>query len=474
MNRIPLNHPCLYKHHLEKSTGNHKKADSNYHAVVWRPIGGVTDEQIKLLYNQFRKDLGDRQPRIAHRGTFSIEGKGAARHVHIALILIGRAETWVTSSRYKAVLGDKALLDGCSVNGNKIPKKVALLCCQPECNKMPNYKQTTWLAYPVKEAAMNPNFTPADYDNGSTRRMGFVFDGIDGVELKDARTRFETALKTAWHSKLVSTNYIYHNKSMDTLANEFFPIHCPDMPWCKANRAEVLAKMYLHEGRFLKYEFAANFFKEKYIGEKLFHHCDDEDFYDQVVDAIKRTFDIIENGGKKPKRGRSAKDTESIKVLQEWKQEWTLKEKEWTLKEKELTQENERQKSIIHKFDTKQKTLEQNLEVLTSELAWCINRGYPDEGKTTYLRHPVYKEMDIMTQMHHRYSNKRAKQKWELGVIEKWRGAEELSKQQQKQAAIPVAIPQSPRPKKRQREIHSCDACNDCSVEERVDCGKGL
>ena len=172
MSRLPLSHPCIYKHHPEKNTGNHKKADSNYHAVVWRPIGGVTDEQIQLLYNQFRKDLGQGQPRIAHLGTFSIEGDGRERHVHIALILISRAETWVTSNRYKTLLGDQTLLDGTSVDGVKIPKKVALLCCQPECNKMPNYKQTTWLAYPAKEAAMNPDFMPTDYDNGTTDPWG--------------------------------------------------------------------------------------------------------------------------------------------------------------------------------------------------------------------------------------------------------------------------------------------------------------
>ena len=306
MSRLPLSHPCIYKHHPEKNTGNHKKADSNYHAVVWRPIGGVTDEQIQLLYNQFRKDLGQGQPRIAHRGTFSVEGEGRERHVHIALILISRAETWVTSNRYKALLGDQTLLDGCSVDGVKIPKKVALLCCQPECNKMPNYKQTTWLAYPAKEAAMNPDFMPTDYDNGTTRRMGYVFDGLDGVELRDARTRFETALRTFWKSKCVSTKIIYFNKSMDKLANEFYPIHCPDLSWCPENRAEVLARMYLHQGRFLKYEFASNFFKEKYIIERFTLHQHDEDYHAIVVGAIQDTFDIVENGGRKkskPTRG---------------------------------------------------------------------------------------------------------------------------------------------------------------------------
>jgi hypothetical protein len=302
--RIPLNHPIIYKHHPEKNTNNHKKADSNFHAVVWRPIGGVTDEQVQVLYNQFLKDLGKGKLRIAHRGTFSIEGEGRERHVHIALILLGRAETWVTSKRYKALLGDQTLLDGCCIDGVKIPKKVALLCCQPACNKMPNYKQTTWLAYPAKEAAKNPDFVPADYDNGATRRMGYVFDGLDGVELRDARTRFETALRTFWKSKCVSTKVIYFNKSMDQLANEFYPIHCPDLPWCPENKAEVLARMYLHQGRFLKYEFASNFFKEKYIIERFTLHQHDDGYHAMVVGAIQDTFDIVQNGGRKKSQSR--------------------------------------------------------------------------------------------------------------------------------------------------------------------------
>ena len=93
---------------------------------------------------------------------------------------------------------------------------------------------------------------------------------------------------------------------MDKLANEFYPIHCPDLSWCPENRAEVLARMYLHQGRFLKYEFASNFFKEKYIIERFTLHQHDEDYHAIVVGAIQDTFDIVENGGRKkskPTRG---------------------------------------------------------------------------------------------------------------------------------------------------------------------------
>ena len=308
--RIPLDHPCIYKDRISGNSVN--KADSNYHAVVWRPIGGVSPQQVQLLFSQFKKDLGDGQPRIAERGSFSIEGTGAGRHVHIALILTCRAETTVTSKRYKALLGEEAMNEACTVNNVKV-KKTALICCQPATNKMQHYKQTTWLAYPMKEAAMNPDFTSNDYNNGNTRRLGFVFDGLDGHALTEARERFITSMKTFWHNKLVQKKTIYFNKSMHKLAREFYPTHCPDLPWSNsANRAEVLARMYLHEGRYLKYDFAANFFKEKFIIERFTLHKDDADFHEQVVDAVQRTFDIVE-GKSKPTTTASL----TIKALRE-------------------------------------------------------------------------------------------------------------------------------------------------------------
>ena len=55
--RIPLDYKCIYKDRISGNTVG--KADSNFHAVIWRPVGGVTNEQIQLLYQQFRKDLGE-------------------------------------------------------------------------------------------------------------------------------------------------------------------------------------------------------------------------------------------------------------------------------------------------------------------------------------------------------------------------------------------------------------------------------
>ena len=320
--RIPLDHPCIFKDRLLESTGGPNKADSNYHAVVWRPIGGVTEEQIEMLHNQFFKDLGVvGNSRIAERGMFTIESSGRERHVHIALILTDRAETIQTSSRYKEILGEVALLKGCEINGVKIKKHVALKCVQPPTDKMKNYTQTSWLAYTAKEAALNPDFTLEDCNNGTTRRMKFVFDELKGNALIAAQTRFVTAVKTFWHKKLVKKKIIYFTEqSMNKLANEFYPIHCPELPWCPMNRAAVLTKMYLHKGRNLSYDFAANFFKEKYIKERFALHCHESNFPDQVQKAIQDTFDIVEDGtkltGTKRKREKQAASDEKVLALQ--------------------------------------------------------------------------------------------------------------------------------------------------------------
>ena len=360
--RIPLDYPCIFLPRNLGSTGGPNKADSNYHAVVWRPIGGVTDEQIQLLYNQFLEDLGIvGNNKCAERGMFTIEGSGRERHVHIALILTNKAETVVTSSRYKELLGEAALLKACSIEGVKT-KHVALRCLQPPTDKMKNYKQTSWLAYTAKEAALNPDFTIEDCNNGNTRRMKFVFDGLEGNALLAAQTRFITAAKTFWHTKLVKNKIIYFTEnSMNKLANEFYPIHCPDLPWCPENRAAVLARMYLHKGRYLKYDFASNFFKEKYIKERFALHCHESNFPDQIVAAIQATFDIVENGGRKS-IGTKRKKLSNGESSGESNEDLKKRNEELEIMRYDLKKRNEELMAAVYysMFTPKQKTEDRN------------------------------------------------------------------------------------------------------------------
>jgi hypothetical protein len=419
--RMALEHRCIYKDRISNNSVG--KADSNFHAIIWRPVGGVTDEQIQLLYQQFRKDLGDGQPKIAERGTFSIEGTGTDKHVHIALILTQRAETTVTSTRYKALLGKPLLAKACcTADGVKI-KNHALVCCQPPTNKMEHYKQTTWLAYPMKEAAKNPDFVAKDYDNGNTRRLAFVFDGLSGNALKQAQKHFEVSIRTFWKNKLVKTNYIYFN-NMTKLAKEFYPIHCPELPWCPTNRAEILARMYLHKGRYLRYEFAANFFKEKYITDKFTLHADDDDFHDQVVAAIQRTFDIVD-GKTKPTNSASL----TIKALRE------------ELKALKKPQKHRCKNPMCRKWGwTRLSTLNDD----NSEW-WAMC-----DAKRDALQ---------------------AKAELELEVADLKRQLEEQqppAERQKRKIQTPTIVGQSKRPKV--DNLHKCDKCDDCGVQERAWC----
>jgi len=424
--RIPLNFPCIFKDRLLESTGGPNKADSNYHAIVWRPIGGVTDAQIELLHFQFLEDLGlkmeqdfsvNEDNRVAERGMFTIEGSERERHVHIALILTNRAETIQTSSRYKELLGKSALLNACSINGVKIKKHIALKCVQPKTDLMKNYKQTTWLAYTAKEAAVNPDFTIEDCNNGNTRRMKFVFDELKGQELKSAQTRFMTAAKTFWHQKLVKKKIIYFTKdSMDKLANEFYPIHCPDLPWCPENRAYVLARMYLYKGRYLSYDFAANFFKEKYIHERFALHSQDEDFPSQVVKAIRDTFDIVENGGR-------PLSTQTIKKLNH-----TLDQARLTCRrhEAEMVSVQDKHKKAIQKLK---------------------------------------EENNNLVQQHHK--DKRME-------LELFQLKQELSKRKAEKRKADAELTETPAAKMQRitstAPPHICDFCEDCPVNDRKIC----
>ena len=129
--RIPLSARCHYQDHL-KADGSVNYADSNYHGIIYRPLGGVSDDQIKALYNQFALDTGvsriDGKPlsnkdavanRVADRGSFSVEGEDDTRHVHIALILRCKAKSCVTRERYEAAFIVGALDTSVDSKGNR-------------------------------------------------------------------------------------------------------------------------------------------------------------------------------------------------------------------------------------------------------------------------------------------------------------------------------------------------------------------
>jgi len=293
--RIPLMKRCIYEPMLGRNASmNEGKvycACSNFVSVTFKPPGGISDYQIEVLREQFKLDTQGSNA-IAARGTFAVEGEGVDRHVHIALVLNERARTTPTSKRYKAALG--AELDDAN--------KISLKCIQPATNKMKNYTQLCWLAYPCKMLAAGPDGRPVtpniDEEGGGTVISIGLFDGLSGEALENAKRIFSNEIKLAYSNKLqrMQTKFITTG-NMHQLAKHFIATHRPNLVWAAEHRAEVIATMVRFEGSGVEYELSKGFLKERYALDRLNMHKEDEDYHDQLVAAINRTFDIIDAPG---------------------------------------------------------------------------------------------------------------------------------------------------------------------------------
>ena len=295
--RIPLMKRCDFILQLDQNNKVYG-ANSNYHSVTFRPPGGISNYQIDVLREQFKMDTQGPNA-IAARGTFAVEGEDDDRHVHIALVLNNRARTTPTSKRYKAALG--ATHDDAN--------EIAFICKQPPTNKMENYTQLSWLAYPCKMLAAGPDGLPVtpniDVESGGAVIAIGLFDGLTGEALNNAKRIFSNEIKTAYSNKLLrmKTKHITTG-NMHKLAKHFIATHRPNLVWAAEHRAEVIATMVQFEGSGAEYELSKGFLKERYALDRLNMHKEDEDYHDQLVAAINRTFDIIDPPG----QGASARN----------------------------------------------------------------------------------------------------------------------------------------------------------------------
>ena len=295
--RIPLTQRCIYQPQLLQNNKVYG-ACSNFHSVTYRPPGGISDHAIEVLREQFKQDTQGPNA-IAARGTFAVEGEEDDRHGHITLVLNNRDRTTHTSRRYKAALG--AELDDANKN--------ALKCIQPPTNKMENYTQLCWLAYPCKMLAAGPDGRPVtpniDVESGGAVIAIGLFDGLTGEALDNAKRIFSNEIKIAYSNKLqrMQTKHITTG-NMHKLAKHFIATYRPNLVWAPEHRAEVIATMVQFEGSGAEYELSKGFLKERYALDRLNMHKEDDDYHDQLVAAISRTFDIIDA----PRQGATARN----------------------------------------------------------------------------------------------------------------------------------------------------------------------
>jgi hypothetical protein len=318
---------CNSKKHL-KADGSVNYAESNFHAITFRPLHGVTSYHIKAIFNHYKLDLIGvaGAPPVALAGSFGVEGEGENRHVHVALILRDIAKTAATKKRYMSAFNEGTLDMTVNKAGVKVCKE--LVVCQPACNKMENYSALAWLAYPVKNAGAGrqsvEEFTESDFNipKGS-RQVHGLFDGLSDAERATAVSQFKHKILACWKRKKTNCVKVIAFSNVEELATEFSARHCPELPYSIENAPELIARMITHIGD-VSYRFGQQFFAQRHALKRLQLSKSMDNYHDLIVGEVTETFQRVLNR-KAPTTTASITIKTLREELKELKHKWTVK-----------------------------------------------------------------------------------------------------------------------------------------------------
>lgn len=304
--------------------------ETNFHGITIRPRGGVTDQQIKLVIKQAIHDCG--RMGLAVRATIGIEGKGIDRHVHVSEVLVNparhkaygredpKSKTW---SRYAKLLEGTYDKTFCTEDKNK-----AIHVWQPGKTQEEHMTQFRFLAYPLKNLAKGPD-GEAILPNLDGQRTGEfasigLFEGLDETETEEAKLLLSKAIFRTWRDKLQSQKQIVIDGSrkfwrVDYKA--FYEEHCTDIANTKANRPEIIARMFQYADVNKSYHFSDYFINKAGPNVNLYlNGLDPEDDAAEIHRAVVEYVTIVLEKVKPPSRKRKATSTETTALHQKIKQ----------------------------------------------------------------------------------------------------------------------------------------------------------
>lgn len=150
------------------------------------------------------------------------------------------------------------------------PKKdpKALKCTAP---KQTNIEVERWLAYPVKNLARGPDdeakYPDLDADKSGRFRSIGLFEGISPERLPAAKDKFCRAIMRAYIADQDKDRVTYIRDHRDFWEKDlptFQKRHCPGIELVKANRPELIGRMFTFRiGHFRPYEFSSCFLPKK-------------------------------------------------------------------------------------------------------------------------------------------------------------------------------------------------------------------
>ena len=318
---------CNSKKHL-KADGSVNYAESNFHAITFRPLHGVTSYHIKAIFNHYKLDLIGvaGAPPVALAGSFGVEGEGENRHVHVALILRDIAKTAATKKRYMSAFNEGTLDGTVNKAGVKVCKE--LVVCQPACNKMENYSALAWLAYPVKNAGAGrqsgAEFTENDFNiRNGPRQVHGLFEGLSDDHRATTVSQFKHKILNSIKAKKANCVKVIATSNVEKLATEFSTRHCPELPYSIENAPELIARMITHVGD-VSYRFGQGFFVQRNALKRLQLSKNMDNYHDLIVTEVTETFEKVLNRNM-PTTTASITIRDLKKKLKESEHKWEAK-----------------------------------------------------------------------------------------------------------------------------------------------------
>ena len=259
--------------------GHSKGNNSTFHSVTFRVadnlLNGINEEEKEKIWSQA---LDDFKNGVIIAATLGEEMKDEEKHVHLSFIRSSRAESHVSTDRYKGLIDPSRIAYRTSSNGRNTCTTV--FTSQPKSKGALAY---FWLAYAWKEKAKGYNDVDTfrasiDFSNCAKYRSIGLFDDSDADVVR--KKCFAINVWEQWQKKITektTSHFIAYSDYLADMVEKFRLKTRLEVPWLHEddatkvkNQTEILFKMVMYMGEKDRYVIPKRFYGKGAKGDKVY------------------------------------------------------------------------------------------------------------------------------------------------------------------------------------------------------------
>ena len=260
--------------------GHSKGNNSTFHSVTFRVadnlLNGINEEEKEKIWSQA---LDDFKNGVIIAATLGEEMKDKEKHVHLSMIRSTKAESHVSTDRYKGLIDPSRIEYREDSRGRNT--------CTTVCTSQPKNKGALayfWLAYAWKEKAKCYNDVDTfrasiDFTNCAKYRSIGLFDDSEADVVR--KKCFAINVWEQWQKKITEKTTFHKIEWADWLADmvEKFRLKTQlEVPWLHeddatkvTNQTEILFRMVMYKGEKDRYVIPKRFYGKGAKGDKVYN-----------------------------------------------------------------------------------------------------------------------------------------------------------------------------------------------------------